>query len=148
MCFGIVGKLVLAERGTALPSVFQRQPRIMTQGHLVLSPSQGVLYLLVALFDPASQSIESGHLRQIGYGVLSSLSLLGGIRSWQIAHQVGGAAFRQGCQAGGYYYQPLRSFGAVWSALCFQGPPLLDATVAKRAFQPHLISRLLGATPG
>jgi hypothetical protein len=52
---------------------------------LVMSPSQGVLYLLVALLDPASQSIESGHLREIGHGVLSSPSLLG-IWSWQIAH--------------------------------------------------------------
>src|SRR5215217_2288267 len=112
-----------------------------------MSPSQGVLYLLVALLDPASQSIESGHLREIGYGVLALLSPLG-TRSWQICQQVGGAAFRQGCRVGGYYYQPLRSFGAVWSALCFQSPPLLDATVAKRAFEPYPISRLLGATPG
>jgi hypothetical protein len=42
--------------------------------------------------------------------VLTSLSLLG-IWSWQIAHQVGGAAIRQGCRVGSYYYQPLRAFG-------------------------------------
>jgi hypothetical protein len=79
--------------------------------------------------------------------VWASLSPLGA-RSWQVGHQVGGTAIRQGCWVDGHDYQSLRLLGTIWSALCLQSPPPLDATVAERAFEPYPFSRIFRAIPG
>src|SRR5215210_9444641 len=112
-----------------------------------MSPTQGVLYLLVALLDPAAQSVEAGNLRHVRWGEIAVCGTAFGLRSRQVGEQVKGREIRQrGGVSGGDHRPPLPScFERPASE--FQCPPRLYVSIAEVVLQSDPLSRIVLSLP-
>src|SRR5829696_3153155 len=116
---------------------------------LVMSPTQRVLHLLVALLYPTSKGVEPANLRHVRGGELAVCTTPFGLRSRQVGEQVEGGELRQrGGIGGGNHQPPPVASGVERPAGGFQRPPPFSVPIAEGMLHSHPLARLLLPIPG